>query len=398
MSRLATIEQIKGALIDRAGTLVPELLPLGKRRGRDWQEAATAQGGLGDSFMVCVHGPKAGVWAHHAAGKKGDILALVGYLKTGDDVGEAVKWARDWLGWGAGTTPRQDANQARVAAERAAMRQAEAEAEGEQRRRRARALWLEGERRLSGTPVETYLEGRGIDLDRLAAHSGGVQPSALRHHPRLQYPWEIDGKRGWTFPALVAAVTAPAQSPSDPGRFLAIHQIFLSERDGRVGKAAVEEPKLSYASIRGGAVFVWRGQHLNRRTGELDYGLKLAELIRRGAADEDEQTLVVTEGIEDALTIAQASPRRRVWAGISVGSLASLQIPSVLSRIVFAVDNDPEVLIRPDGETIRHPARVARDAAIAAWQRQGKRVFIAAPPAGVKDMNELHRQHRGAES
>ena len=65
------------------------------------------------------------------------------------------------------------ARRAAEAAQRRARQQADADVE--KKRRAARALWLAGEPRLLGTPVDLYVQARGIELQRL-----GRQPGALR--------------------------------------------------------------------------------------------------------------------------------------------------------------------------------------------------------------------------
>jgi hypothetical protein len=84
----------------------------------------------------------------------------------------------------------------------------------------------------AGTPVETYLHSRGINL---------VAPDAVRFHSRLKHP------SGGTWPGMVALVAR-----GQDGEPLAIHRTFLA-RDG-VGKAPVAPQKMMLGPCRGGAV------------------------------------------------------------------------------------------------------------------------------------------------
>ena len=379
MKSLASIDQIKAELARRIDPLVKDLLPAGRYADNktEWQEASTAAGGLGDSLKVPLRGAKLGSWGHFAAGRKGDLIALIAYLRTDDDQAAAVRWARAWLGWEGAGDPNAAlagdpaaARRARARAEQDRRRREAAEAEDVARRRRkAQALWIESSPQLRGTAADAYLQSRSIDLAALAALAGGTVTGALRIHPGLAYSFDVDGRRP-VYPCLVAAVTRP---PADgrPGAQIAVHRTWL-QPDGS-GKAPVPDPKLSLAPVAGGAIYLWRGQRESRKGG-LVYGRRLSHLLKTGPADLDEATLVVGEGIENVLHIALVEPRWRAWAGISLPAMAQLRIPACFSRVVLIADPDPETQ-QYRGRTRRHPARVARDRVIAAWQHQGKDVY-----------------------
>jgi putative DNA primase/helicase len=86
----------------------------------------------------------------------------------------------------------------------------------------ALAIWKSA-KPAQGTPVETYLASRGIDLPPRAA---------LGFHAGLKHP------SGDIWPAMVALVTSGADRTP-----LAIHRTFLA-RDGR-GKAPVDQQKMT---------------------------------------------------------------------------------------------------------------------------------------------------------
>jgi hypothetical protein len=94
----------------------------------------------------------------------------------------------------------------------------------------ALAIW-QSAKLAQGTPVETYLASRGINLP---------VPDALRFHAGLKHP------SGGIWPAMVALVTNGAE-----GAPLAIHRTFLA-RDG-AGKAPVDPQKMMFGPCRGGA-------------------------------------------------------------------------------------------------------------------------------------------------
>jgi hypothetical protein len=125
---------------------------------------------------ICAR-PRAGVWCDWADGEdmRGDALDLVAQVLFRGDKGKAVKWSRAWLGLDS-TDPaaieqhRREANK----------RRAKAPHDDERRHGQAVRLFLAAQSSLAGTPAETYLACRAIDLGRL-----GRQPRALRYHPNL---------------------------------------------------------------------------------------------------------------------------------------------------------------------------------------------------------------------
>ena len=174
----------------------------------------------------------------------------------------------------------------------------------------------------SGTLVETYLQARGISIP---------VPSSLRFHARLKH------RSGSEWPAMVGLV----MRGSDP---VAIHRTFLA-RDG-TGKAPVDPQKMMLGPCRGGAV-------------------RLAEA---------DAVLMVGEGIETCLSAMQATGYP-AWAALSASGLPTLELPSIVSEVIFLADGDP-------------PGEAAARCGARRWVRQGRRVRIARPPRGL-DFNDL---------
>ena len=180
-----------------------------------------------------------------------------------------------------------------------------------------------------GTPVETYLRSRGIDL---------AVPSSVRFHPRLKHP------SGGVWPVMVALVT---HGPD--GQALAIHRTFLT-RDG-AGKAPVPPQKMMLGPCRGGAV-------------------RLA--IPSGK-------LMVGEGIETCLAAMQATGSS-AWAALSTSGLCALQLPADIRDVIVLADGDDP------GES------AALDAA-RRWKREGRTVRVARPPPGMDFNDVLLGRH-----
>jgi hypothetical protein len=168
----------------------------------------------------------------------------------------------------------------------------------------------------AGTPVETYLNSRGITIP---------VPPSLRFHACLKHP------SGAYLPAMVAGVQACE------GRVVAVHRTFL-ERDGS-GKAKVEQQKMMLGPCAGGAV----------------------RFAKPGSI------VAIAEGIETALSISQACPGLAVWAALSTSGMLALQLPDVVREVVVCADADPA------------GRKAASDMAMR-LSREGRSVRIAYPP------------------
>lgn len=182
----------------------------------------------------------------------------------------------------------------------------------------------------AGGPVsgaaEAYLLGRG--LRRVPAWKR-LRAAVLRHPDAGKHP------------AIVAAVAGSS------GALDGIQRTFLTS-DGQ--KLPVRDPKLSLGRVRGGAI----------RLGE--------------AAGE----LVLCEGLEDGLSLAQELPGASVWAALGAGMLAAMRLPPTVSRVVIAADNDA----------------VGEQAAMRAAERfasEGRQVRIMRPDPASKDWNDQLR-------
>jgi len=91
-----TLPTLAAELSLHAEAVCQRLLPAGKRVGKTWT-IGNIQGAAGDSCIVELEGPKAGFWYDHAESDGGDMLSLVAKAQS-ITVGQAAKWARDFLG------------------------------------------------------------------------------------------------------------------------------------------------------------------------------------------------------------------------------------------------------------------------------------------------------------
>lgn len=188
------------------------------------------------------------------------------------------------------------------------------------RREEARAIW-EASQPITGTLAEVYLRWRCLHLPL---------PDSLRFAV-LPY-----GKSGQTYPVLVAAVMAAN------GDLIGIQRTFLAGNGE--GKAAVPKAKLSLGKVSGGAIH-----------------------LAPPAA-----SLIVTEGVEDALTLQQTLGVA-TWAAAGASMLPKMAFPDLVRDVAIGGDND---------DAGRDAARKAAHAFM--LRGYSSRVFF---PVDAKDFN-----------
>ncbi|HEV2185920.1 MAG TPA: toprim domain-containing protein [Stellaceae bacterium] len=343
---LLPITDIVAGLAARIDTLAGELLPRGIREGHEWRVGSLA-GEPGRSMAVHLRGNKAGVWADFSSGESGDALDLVAAILFAGDKKRAVRWALSWLGFD-GKDP------ARLQQTRQAQQHKIAEPQHDTKAAAWR-IWLASSPVLRDTVAERYLASREISLERL-----GRQPRALRFHPQLRHP------SGRAFPAMVAAIVAP------DGELTAVHRTFLlPDGSGKIPGDA----KLTLGRYAGGLIPLWRGAS--------------GKPLRQAPAGE---RIIVSEGIEDGLTLAMAVPELRVVAAVSLSNMGSLVLPPAIKTVLIAAQNDPWW---DNKAQTAHGAARGFDRAVRHFQSEG-RIVRDARPSGYKDHNDLLRGRRTA--
>jgi hypothetical protein len=377
--QMVSLEEIKDRLLAEIDRVVEHYAPPAAgayRRGHDY---FTLNPGRADrsvgSFVVHLGGPKAGRWADYATDPKGgDLIDLIA-LSRGCNLKSAVTEARAFLGLDSETPELR--RQREEAAARAKVRRAEAEREAakhlERKRKAAAALWLSGEPKIEGTPVDLYLHGRGIDIAAL-----GHRPGAIRYHAACRYYWTEE----WVDPAT-GEVTQRRMQTTCPAMLCAIvkgsqiidcHRTYLAL--GPAGqwvknKALPLLPKGKWVATdyTGGAVRLSGG--LGPRGGRL----RLAEAPPGSR-------VFITEGIENGLSLmalralAGQEPAFVVAAGM-VANLGSVELPDTVAEVVLCADNDT-------GEQ----ARAQVEKAIAAHAARGRVVRVWRSEIPGEDLND----------
>lgn len=270
------------------------------------------------SFVIWLDGSKGLYFKDHSSGEEGDIYELIRWTQRLSDWIDAYWWSLNFLGWGRHEV--RSASQIKLDEERAERERRAAEArrgaEEEAKASKARRFWLDECAVIDWTApgvVRTYLEeARRLPLGRLPA-----PPGAIRFHPALDH-YDRDTGEVTTWPAMVTAMSGPA------GAVRAIHRTWL--RPDGSGKADVGKAKKMGGVARGCAMRLAKGS---------------TKLSPEAAAKKGlTSPLVITEGIEDALTAAIAAPDARVWAAGSLSLLGLLEWPACASAVVLVGDND----------------------------------------------------------
>jgi hypothetical protein len=174
--------------------------------------------------------------------------------------------------------------------------------------------------------VNRYLIARGIVDD--------IEISNIRYLPRCKH------RTGSIGPAMIALVEHVERGP------VAVHRTWLRE-DGS-GKADLDPVKMTYGPYAGGAI-------------------RLMPIWPDGR-------LAIAEGVESALSYAMMT-KTPTWSAICARGIESLILPPEAREIVIACDPDPVGI-------------AAAERAAQRWLREGRKVSIARPPAGL-DFNDI---------
>lgn len=264
-----------------------------------------------------------GTYHCFGCGASGDIVSLIMHAEN-LGFAEAIRWL------GGADLPAVDP------AERLKAAQAEC-AEREAAIRRARDVW-DSASPADGSLAAIYTRSRGITMPLPPSFRFGRTPA-----------WYDDdtGECGPNLPALLAAVTVEG----DP-RPIGLQRIFIAS-DGN-GKARMQKPKQSLGRIKGGAVRV------------------------SGRSPTAPHEVVITEGPEDALSLAQELSGREVWACLGTALMIDATYPPRVRSIVIAGQNDA-------------PGKAAVEKARAGLEARGFEVRTMWPAKGFKDWNDQLR-------
>lgn len=281
------VRELARRLGENAEAVCRHYLSHGRREGHYWMVGDKGNAPGRSLYVRLVDGDgrrTAGKWTDAATGDHGDLLDIIAASCAHRNLAETLAEARRFLilpPSDAGTQgPRPRPRRARAGSIEAAAR-----------------LWA-ASKPIAGTPVRTYLAGRGL-------RRGGDVP-ALRCHLHCYYRRsEEDGPSVKSaYPAMIAAVTDLG------GSLMGVHRTWLDPY--RSTKAPVEYPR--------------------RAMGHL-----LGHGVRFGLAGE---VMAFGEGIETILSLREIAPALPLIAGLSAAHLAALEFPAPLRRLYVARERD----------------------------------------------------------
>jgi hypothetical protein len=345
MSDVGAIAQL---LADRIEALVEQLLSGGKLVERRYWRCGSTAGERGQSLCVYLVGGRRGRWKDFSSGEHGDPIDLIAAVHH-CSLGEAIRWARGWLGLGEVDPEERERLKSRAEKLRAE-RQRQAEREALHKRQDALRIFLASTALAPSDMTDRYLGGRGVDLRRL-----GRMPRALRTHPGLRHP------SGGVWPAMVAAVS------DVNGRHIATHRTWLEERNlaceegPRVGKAPVDNAKMVLGDCAGGFIRLWRAG-----------GVVPWSKVEPG------DVLILGEGIEDVLSYVQDRPQHFAACTVGLSAMAGVVLPSEFTTVCVLAQNDPA----------GSPAAKLLQQVMARLRAEGREVIPALRNAVFKDHND----------
>ena len=281
------LDDIRAQLGDRALAVCRHYLSNGRRCGNYWT-VGDVQNRPGRSLYVRLRAEgtnrRAGRWSDAATGDFGDLLDIIRFATPSQSFADAVAEALAFIGHVPTSRPR------RFRSDRG---------EKGDRTLQARKLFAGGTP-IAGTLGETYLRNRSID----PACASGTRFMASCYCR----PADLNARSNW--PALLIPVTGL------DGTLTGVHRQYLDPTTlagPSLGKAPVDDPKRSLGQIKGKAA---------------RFGPE-ADLI------------VVSEGIENGLSVRTLFPDLTVHAALTAGNLASYRPPPRTQAVLIAADDDP---------------------------------------------------------
>ena len=210
-------------------------------------------------------------------------------------------------------------------------------------------------------PVASYLGARGIDVNSFVHKGGRIgKISTLKCAP-----WFYDHSANANLPSMLAFFI-------DATGIFAMQRTALSRApEGHWVKTKLTEPKKHIGKIKGGIIPVWNGMFVCAKTNRL--------MMRRPLAHADpDETVYLTEGVEDALSIAWANPEYRVCATGGMFFFAHVWLPKQIRSVCVMADNDSSIKKQ---QQLKNQLMLLKE--------RGLTVECCYPPHEVKDWNEL---------
>jgi hypothetical protein len=360
MSALYSIEEIKHRLSLQGLEIAQRLAPAGMVKGNQYwfRNPKRTDGG---NLRSCSVNIRKGFWkdfSNAGGGEGGDMLHFICTFATGGDYKRAWRWALDYLGL---TGKEPDPAEASRIAERVAASAREEADKLARTRGYCLHIWLEAKPLTGHDPASEYLAGRGIDINALEE---GI-PRALRYHPSAEArTFDYDGQPRQHYPAMLALAAIDGLKPNG---LATIHATYLEAWPGGWRKAQRPNARPSkevFCTYRGASV-------------RLQRGISHKRLSDAPASS----SILIAEGLENALTAAIAAPQERVIAALSLANLGNVLLPPTITSATLIADTDAN---NPEAER-------GLERAIDLLGDRGLELKVARAPGGAKDFNDALR-------
>ena len=337
MRTLIPIVELKVRLNAGLPEILFNILSGVKREGRGrWKGYAPN----GDMIVVETAGPKRGEVFNTTGSGRGDgnLFNLILALFCNGSMGDAGRFCERILGLG---SDAWQPDPARVELIRQAERDAAHESERVREKRFStwRREYQIGTRQTAESKSGRYLHGRCCPLSSYLRD--GSSP--------------YDGQ-----PVMLA----PMLDPETLG-IKAVHVTKLLERNGLVVKSLRAPVKLTSGYPRGCVIPLADGKSR----------LSLKQAWRAGLME----SLIIAEGIENALSVHTEFPDIRLFAAGSIANLCNIVLPLRFDPVILVRDREKPENLGPAGVRAR---------VIEQWLRQNRRVELIDPPQGFKDVND----------
>ncbi len=321
MSYRYSADDIKDMLRYEIEHLVQDIAPGGMLEGVEYSTLNPSRpDNKPGSFKICVRGANIGKWADFATDQRGnDLLSLITHIKCDGDHKMGWKWALAYLGITHDIplpTQKEQEAAARKREEIKKQRKQDADKRAALMMRLAYETYLEAQQYpVRGSLVSDYLATRGINFNALydtGRAGGGVRLGEIFFHPKCAWGGKDNRK---ILPAMIVPFIAINKEGKD--YVSGIHRTFLA-RDGSGKSAEIPTPRLVLGRFAGAAMRLWHGD------GDVD------------------KPLILTEGVEDALSVALVCPDHAVWAVGALPNFAQAVLPAVHKSILIFADNDKD--------------------------------------------------------
>lgn len=223
----ADLHDLRLALQDRFADLVS--YALGGEPNRVLSNRREGRWGSNGSFSAALTGPRRGQWFDHEAQEGGGVFDLVLKRIVRGEFKDAVRWAREWLGWPAeGPAPAETRKDERRQERAAKIAAAEREEATERKRKIAWAtkIWARTVP-IEGTPGAAYLKAtRAIPVETF--------PDVIRFDP-VEHAVAFKATRG-------------------DGEFVGVQLVRVTPEGRKIAKDGDRLAKQSYGDFAGAAV------------------------------------------------------------------------------------------------------------------------------------------------